>query len=244
MALIGGLGRTARRAAGAALLLGLAACGAAVAPVETAPPETAEWELTPEQAARSFERVVRTVEPVAEAECRRRAAGANCDFLIAVDPRPFVPANAYQTLEDDGRPVLIFTIALIASARNADEMAFVMGHESAHHIAGHIDRQRINAEAGALVFGELATLVGGGARDVASAQELGAAVGARTYSKEFELEADELGTIITYRAGFDPLLGAAFFTRIPDPGDEFLGSHPPNAARIDAVSRTMRALRG
>ena len=139
---------------------------------------------------------------------------------------------------------MIFTIALIASVQNADELAFVMGHESAHHIAGHLDRQRINAEAGAVIFGELASLTGGGARDVATAQELGAEIGARTYSKEFELEADELGTIITYHAGFDPMLGAAFFARIPDPGDQFLGSHPPNAARLEAVARTMRGLKG
>ena len=243
---MGGIGGSVRCASVLALALGLSGCGVAVvtapspAPVE----QPTEWAMTPEQAARSFERVVQAVEPVAEEECRRRTVGANCDFRIGVDTRPYVPANAYQTVDDAGRPVVIFTIALIASVQNADELAFVMGHESAHHIAGHLDRQRINAEAGAVIFGELASLTGGGARDVATAQELGAEIGARTYSKEFELEADELGTIITYHAGFDPMLGAAFFARIPDPGDQFLGSHPPNAARLEAVARTMRGLKG
>jgi len=77
---------------------------------------------------------------------------------------------------------------------------------------------------------------------VRSAQELGAAVGARTYSKEFELEADRLGTIITKRAGYDPLRGAEFFTRIPDPGNRFLGTHPPNAQRIQTVRETAARL--
>ena len=62
-------------------------------------------------------------------------------------------------------------------------------------------------------------------------------MGARSYSKEFELEADALGTVITKKAGFNPLVGAEFFTRIPDPGNRFLGTHPPNAQRIETVRR-------
>jgi predicted Zn-dependent protease len=131
-----------------------------------------------------------------------------------------------------------FTLALIADARNADELAFVLGHETAHHIAGHIGRQQQNAVAGAVIFAGLATLCGGDASAVETAQRVGAQVGARTYSKNFELEADALGTIITSRAGYNPLRGAEFFTRIPDPGDKFLGTHPPNAARLDTVRRT------
>ena len=193
-------------------------------------------------AARSFVRVVRTVEPVAERECRARTTGLNCDFNIVVDDRPGQPANAFQTLDKQGRPVVAFTLALIADARNEDELAFVLGHETAHHIAGHINRQQQNAVAGAVIFAGLATLSGGDSNAVESAQRLGAQVGARTYSKNFELEADALGTVITKRAGYDPLRGAQFFFRIPDPGDRFLGTHPPNSSRLDVVRRTAAGL--
>jgi predicted Zn-dependent protease len=162
----------------------------------------------------------------------------NCDFNIVVDDRPGQPANAYQTVDRNGRPVIAFTLALIADVRNEDELAFVMGHEAAHHIAGHIGRQQQNAVAGAVIFAGLATLSGGNAEAVRNAQELGAQVGARSYSKDFELEADALGTIITARAGYKPVRGAQFFARIPDPGDKFLGTHPPNAARIAIVRKT------
>ena len=131
---------------------------------------------------------------------------------------------------------------LIAEVQNADELAFVMAHEAAHHLLGHIDRQRRDARTGALVFGELASLTGGGADVVRSAQELGAIVGGRSYSKEYELEADALGTILTIRAGYDALRGAAFFDRVPDPGNRFLGTHPPNAARLEAVRRAAAGL--
>lgn len=190
----------------------------------------------------SFSQVVAAIEPVAEQECRRRTSSVNCDFLIRVDKNPRAEPNAYQSEDDSGRPVITFTWSMIASAANADELAFVLGHETAHHISGHLARQAQNAAAGAVIFAGLATLTGGSAADVAAAQQLGEAVGARSYSKEFELEADQLGTVITYRAGFDPLLGAQYFTRIADPGDRFLGTHPPNGARIETVRQTSRQL--
>jgi len=222
----------------------LAACETVPVDQSTARAPTAQSDaaLSANQAARSFVRVVKTVEPVAERECRARTTGRNCNFNIVVDDRPGQPPNAFQTLDRAGRPVIVFTLALIADVRNEDELAFVLGHEAAHHIAGHIQRQQQNAAAGAVVFAGLATLSGGNAEAVRSAQRLGAQVGARTYSKEFELEADALGTIITARAGYKPVRGAQFFARIPDPGDKFLGTHPPNAARVEVVRRTAAGL--
>lgn len=206
------------------------------------PTPTSQPRLSADNAARSFVQVVRRLEPVAERECRARTTGVNCDFNIVVDDRPGQPANAFQTLDKQGRPIVAFTLALIADARNEDELAFVLGHETAHHVAGHIGRQQQNAMAGAVIFAGIATLSGGNADAVRTAQELGAEVGARRYSKDFELEADALGTVITARAGYNPLRGAEFFARIPDPGDRFLGTHPPNSARLDTVRRTMAGL--
>ncbi|KMK65788.1 M48 family metallopeptidase [Puniceibacterium sp. IMCC21224] len=226
----------------------LALSGCAVPPsVATLPipgetSDETEIRTRAQRAARTFVQVVDTVEPVAEQECRRIAPRMNCDFLIVVDDRPGQEPNAFQTVARDGRPIVAFNLALIASAQNADELAFVMGHESAHHILGHLARTQQNATVGAVIFSGLAAMSGASAESVRSAEEFGAAVGARTYSKEFELEADQLGTIISVRSGFDPVRGAAFFARIPDPGNRFLGSHPPNAARVEVVRRTVAGL--
>jgi predicted Zn-dependent protease len=226
-------------------VLALAACEATTISGPTRVPSGAAAPGTTAEAqaiARDFVEVVRTVEPVAEQECRARTSLTKCDFRIVVDDRPDQPANAFQTLDDAGRPVIAFTVQLIADARNKDELAFVLGHEAAHHIAGHIQRTQQNAVAGAVIAGSLAVLLGGNSADVESAQRTGAQVGARTYSKEFELEADALGTIITARAGYDPIRGAEFFTRIPDPGNKFLGTHPPNSERIATVRRAAAGL--
>ena len=98
--------------------------------------------------------------------------------------------------------------------------------------------------AGAVLAGVLAQVSGAGQDVVNSAQDLGATVGARRFSKDFELEADSLGTEIAFVAGYDPMLGAAFFDRIPDPGDRFLGTHPANADRKRTVAATLARLGG
>jgi Zn-dependent protease with chaperone function len=215
--------------------------GAAPVPALQAQPAGAR--LPPAQAMANFQQAVARVEPVAERMCRQRGNNRNCDFLILVDDRPGAPMNAYQTLDRNGRPVIVFTERLINDARNVDEIAFVLAHEAAHHIEGHIARMQQNAVIGATLIGGLAGSMGGGSADaISQAQQLGASVAARAYSKNFELEADATGTRIAHAAGFDPLRGAQFFFRIPDPGNRFLGTHPANADRLRVVQQVAATL--
>ena len=195
---------------------------------------TVPAKLSARQARANFAAVVNRVEPVAEAQCRANSPELNCDFNIVVIANSRLPPNAFQTQDRAGRPIIGFTISLIRDARNQDELAFVMGHETAHHIARHLEKQRQSAIAGQIIGGLAAQGLGG---DFDAGRQIGATIGARAYSKSNELEADALGTVIARRAGYDPVKGAQFFTRIPDPGDIFLGTHPPNAARIETVRR-------
>ncbi|WP_420584664.1 M48 family metallopeptidase [Ruegeria sp.] len=205
----------------------------------------ADWPgITPEEMPRAetFRSVSQTVGKEARAECLRQRRVSNCDFTILVDLDPRAEANAFQTLDDKDQPVIIFTRSMIQSTKNPDELAFVMGHEAAHHVLAHIDRQSQNAQEGAAIFDRLGKLHGEDGADLERSQKLGAEVNVQVNVKEFELEADRLGTIITYNAGYNPLIGAKYFDRIPDPGDQFLGTHPPNAARIQIVKDTARQL--
>ncbi|MFN4129840.1 MAG: peptidase M48, partial [Paracoccaceae bacterium] len=86
----------------------------AVGPVPAASLPLPDGLLTPEQAARNFVAVVARIEPVAEEMCRERNPRSNCDFQIVVDDRPNQPPNAFQTLDRSGRPIVGFTLALIA----------------------------------------------------------------------------------------------------------------------------------
>lgn len=227
------------------LLFAAVLAGCTVQPVEPVATPTAAAPPPPPvsraEANANFRRVVARVEPVAERECRRRTQGVNCDFKIVIDTRD-QPPNAFQTLERDGRPVIGFTASLIADARNEDELAFVLGHEAAHHIEGHIAQTQQSAVGGAMAGAILAGALGLDPTAGQVVTDLGTTVGARRFSKQFELEADALGTVITARAGYDPRRGAQFFNRIPDPGDRFLGTHPPNAERIRTVERVAAGL--
>lgn len=199
------------------------------------PPDVTAPKLSPAAARAAFSQAQARVEPVAERLCRERTRGVDCDFQISIDTTQGDVANAYQSRDEQGRPIIRFTTALVNDARNVDELAFVMGHETAHHILGHIDQQSQTATAGALLGGIAASL-GGFNPDAFT--DLGAGLGSRIYSKDHELQADSLGAEIAIKAGYDPVRGIGFFQRLPDPGDRFLGTHPANGDRIAVVQRT------
>ncbi|PYF11100.1 peptidase M48-like protein [Rhodobacter viridis] len=234
-----------------ALPLVLAACEApqpgldgASLPRPKAPVVTVETGPDAHTAAANFLAVARDMEPRIESECLSRTHGRmNCDYQVMVDERSDPQPNAFQTLDARGRPIVAFNLALIAEARNRDELAFVMGHEAAHYILGHLEQKTSDATRGALILGALAAASGADADGVAQARDFGAEMGARAYSKDYELQADALGTVIAWNAGYNPERGAMFFTRLPDPGHSFLGTHPANGERIAVVHRVTSALR-
>ncbi len=221
-----------------AMMVGLSACVTTTVP-PTNDAQTPSHQFTPlGNAEGSFRRAKARVEPVAEALCRQRAPSSNCDFDIVLDVDPNEPSNAYQSLSPTGRPILTFTVALLDDVHNEHEIAFILGHEAAHHIHGHIPQGQSTAQAGAVLGGIFAAALGAGADGIDFGAQIGATVGLRSFSKDHELEADSLGTVIAARAGYDPVRGAQFFQRIPDPGDRFLGSHPANGDRLAKVQRT------
>ncbi|MBF9035431.1 M48 family metalloprotease [Rhodobacterales bacterium HKCCE2091] len=164
--------------------------------------------------------VVGMIEPVAEAECRRRLSGGSCDFQFFVEPNART-ANAYQSIDDHGRPIVVVSQRLVQQARTADDLAFVLSHEAAHHMLRHLDR--LNAG-----------LAAGGDRTLPM---LGAGGGsAGTSARTFELEADRLGARIMARAGFDPNLGVRFLSRLPGIPSQGTATHPSHAERAAAVA--------
>ena len=234
-------------------VLGLAGC--VVVPAGQVPVGTSESVTVPagrspdkpadaRESARTFIQVISRMEPAVEREChQRRTQPINCDFQFVVDDRAGLEPNAYQTIDSTGRPIIGFTLSLIGEARNADELGFVVGHEASHHILNHLDRKASSATAGAVILGGLAAAAGADTTTISTIQRVGATVGSRVYSRDWELQADYMGAIITLNAGYDPVNGAEFFRRMPDPGDRVLGSHPSTAARMEQVRRAVTDVR-
>ena len=97
-----------------------------------------------------------------------------------------------------------------------------------------------NALAEALLFGRLTSLAGGPPITFRTAQDVGTVMGGRTYWEKFELQTDALGIQITHATDYDPLRGAAFFSRISDPGNAFPGTDFPE--RIHPTRNESRPL--
>ncbi len=182
-----------------------------------------------------YAKVVARIGPEARHACFQAKGGRNCNFQFVFDERPEVPSNAFQTLSRNNRPIIVVTAALLDDMRNDHELAMVLGHEAAHHIKDHIEQQMETMQAGALMGGLVATVAGASEEEFKKAREAGALIGARRFSKDHEFEADYLGAIIAERAGYDALIGAELFFRLPNPRDQFLASHPPNPARRKIV---------
>lgn len=221
--------------------LALAGCALSAPVVPPAPVDAPTTESGVSLAG--FLEVVSRTRPMAGAVCREASPHLDCDFIILVDDRPGQPANAFHMRDQRGRPIIGFTTAFITELENPDEIALVLGHEAGHHIADHIPRLQREAYAGAVMGGLVATLSG---LDRASARELvqaSAIMRSRRYSQEFEIEADRIGTLIAYRAGFDPWRGAGLLRRSPDPDNRYLATHPPNAERLRAIERTLARIK-
>lgn len=204
----------------------LAGCDVAQAPLADAPQSKAPY---------AFDAVVDRLAPVVQDTCQTIDLVRNCKIRLYVADAPDGTANAFQSIDGFGRPIVLITSDLLKEVRNDDELALILAHEAAHHILNHLARQEENALEGATLMAEAAARDGGGFKEVREAQRIGALVGAHLYAQEYELEADALGAFILREAGFDALRGAEFFYRIPDPGRHALNSHPSNANRRAVV---------
>jgi predicted Zn-dependent protease len=234
--------------------LALAGCGTAYdvvpagpGPVAAPPAAAAPARRPPAEGLADYRVAAARIEAAAQAMCReaqptRPATFCDFDFRLIDDPR--IGPNAFQTLRRDGRPVVAMTVQLVAVTGNADEIAFVLGHEAGHHIADHIAKTRTQAVTGALVLGTIASLGNASDATVRDMMDIGAAIGGRAYSQTFELEADVLGAFIAARAGYDPERGALIFARPAlAGGGGLLSTHPASAQRQATVAATAAEIR-
>ncbi len=146
-----------------------------------------------------------------------------------------------------GRMVILE--GLLKKSRNADEVAGVLAHEMGHVVARHGTEGIIKA----LGVAALISAVTGDAASIgATSAELGATLLTLRYSRDAELEADDIGVLILNTSNITAAGLAAFFTRLAiaqarqakakakskTPSfslGELFSTHPASAARAAAV---------
>ncbi len=176
--------------------------------------------------------------------------------LEAVIPRQYSwPYQFHVVQESDinafalpGGPIFV-NVGTIRAAENEAELAGVMAHEMSHVYMQHSIKgaqKQGTAQGLGQIFGAiLGSVLGGPAGALA---QLGAQVGAgmisMKYSRADEAQADAVGAIIMYKAGYDPHYMARFFQRLEQQvgpgGPQFLSDHPNPGNRVEAVSKEIQ----
>ncbi len=116
-----------------------------------------------------------------------------------------------------GKYIYVFT-GLLSGVTSDDELAFILSHEIGHSVLKHNLRREKDATT---TLANLADLIGAIAGEK-HAKNLGVVTGALRagYSQADEEEADAIAVVITRHAGFDPLRGLDFFTRLAREQDQ------------------------
>jgi hypothetical protein len=139
-----------------------------------------------------------------------------------------------------GGPIFV-NVGTITAADNEAQLAGVLAHEMSHVYMQHSAKQAPKQE-WANILGALGGLLGGAAGDLA---QMGIQLGAGTllmkYSRHDEAQADAVGAIIMYKAGYNPRAMAEFFAKLEkmvgNGGPQFLSDHPNPGNRVEAVDK-------
>jgi Zn-dependent protease with chaperone function len=148
-----------------------------------------------------------------------------------------------------GGPMFI-NRGMIEQAHNEGEIAGVMAHELSHVALRHGTAQQTKETPYAIgqVLGKVAgSIIGGGWGEVISTgSQVGFGAAFLRYSREYEKQADILGSHIMAAAGYDPRDMANVFKTIQQQGGsgapQWLSDHPDPGNRYEYINEEARAL--
>lgn len=146
-----------------------------------------------------------------------------------------------------GGPMFI-NIGTITAAANEAQLAGVMAHEMSHVYMQHSAKQASKAQTTSLLAGlaeaALGATMGGTVGDLGQAGiQMGAQGLMLKYSRTDEAQADGVGAIILYKAGYNPQALADFFKALESQGGQppqWLSDHPNPGNREQAIEKEIR----
>jgi predicted Zn-dependent protease len=136
---------------------------------------------------------------------------------------------------------------LLAYLNNEAQLASILGHETGHVAARHGVKKYQKAMGAQLLL--VGVAVGTQSHGLALGTNLLLNAILQGYSRKDERQADELGALYMYRAGYNPLEMPAFFTilegmekRSPNLIEQLFASHPPTIDRVEKTTVHAREL--
>jgi predicted Zn-dependent protease len=177
-------------------------------------------------------------------------------LVSQIEPQPFIyrfrviDASSLNAFAVPGGYIYFHSGTLLAVSSVA-ELAGVMGHEIVHVKQHHYARMRKQSQIPDLLVG-IAGMAAAIAADepgiLVATQAANVAMKLR-YSREYEAEADQFGSVFMVRAGYDPEGAVRFFERLleeeqrhPENIPPYLFSHPDVEDRIAAIQIAAESL--
>ena len=175
-------------------------------------------------------------------------------LVAAIPPEFRQPAFDYEFDVVNARDINAFALpggpmyvnrGMIEAARNEGEMAGVMAHEISHVALRHATAQATKQSSIGNQLGTIGLILGGaifGGQSGAQLGALGAQVLQTRYSRDYETQADVLGSQIMANAGYDPRDLANMFRTIEQQSGggrapEWMSSHPNPGNRYQTINR-------
>jgi Zn-dependent protease with chaperone function len=142
---------------------------------------------------------------------------------------------------------MFVNIGTITAAANEAELAGVMGHEMSHVYMQHSAKQMQKQQMTQGLAGLAGAILGARGGAVGSLAQTGVQLGAGMimlkYSRSDEAQADQVGAMILYKAGYNPQALADFFKTVETQGGtgpQFLSDHPNPGNREAAIQKEIQ----
>ena len=140
---------------------------------------------------------------------------------------------------------MFINIGTITAAKNEAELAGVMAHEMAHVYMQHSAKQASKAQTTSMIAGIASAVLGSRGGLAGQVGQMGIQMGAQglmmKYSRGDESQADTVGAMILYKAGYNPQGMADFFQTMGSQGGsappEFFSSHPNPVNRQQTIQK-------
>jgi predicted Zn-dependent protease len=128
------------------------------------------------------------------------------------------------------------------------ELAAVLGHETAHLLLGHVSAQQKQVKSRRDIFARVGRLFGGSgpSQNAVDAAQLASNYTFLNFTRQQEFAADQLGSTLAARAGYDPWGTVWFASEVErldgDAGYEsYVQHHPSTKERISRVESYFKA---
>jgi beta-barrel assembly-enhancing protease len=156
-----------------------------------------------------------------------------------------IPAADINAFALPGGPIFV-NLGAIQAADNEGELAGVLAHEMSHVYMQHSARQAPKATVAQVIAGLAgAVLPQSGLGNLGRMGiQLGAGTMLMKYSRADEAQADSVGAVIMYRAGYNPKSMADFFQKLEQKygsgGPTMLSDHPNPGNREAAIAKEIQ----